>query len=359
MICVQWLCSRNISFKQMFHRVLQEVHREDHEVHEYPLSPRGRRDDPNREGKPWPESFLVPQPRAPVGKDGEGRGMSLQRGWGSLSTCSLREEPGQGRADRLGARAYSGFSGHRIRQRLSRKRLSRSRAAAPGRLSPRKKSCRPLRGRDSGPGPGNGGGGGLTEAPRASAWRLIILSSSPQVSGQRRKHGAFREESFWHKYWLHIEPSLFRRRERKPGGRNREAELQDPLLCLRGCLGPWRGWWEVAGGGGRRQAEAPGRDSGSHHTGFSPLPVPALPPIPSPPYSPKRQAAEAPASPGSRFHSPPAPPLLSSALGGTSAFLSDLAPPLSPPADSPSVTCRFEISRVFMFSWLNSDSHRS
>lgn len=76
-------------------------------------------------------------------------------------------------------------------------------------------------------------------------------------------------------------------------------------------------------GEGRRQAEAPDRGSGSHHTGSSPLPVPALPPA-SPSHLPKRQVAEAPASPGSPFHPPPAPPLLPSALGGTSAFLSDL-----------------------------------
>ena len=192
-------------------------------------------------GSPGRSLFWPPSP-GPLSEEMARGGGCLCSGDEGLCQRALSgRSQARGRADRLGARAYSGFSGHRIRQRLSRKRLSRSRAAAPGRLSPRKKSCRPLRGRDSGPGPGNGGGGGLTEAPRASAWRLIILSSSPQVSGQRRKHGAFREESFWHKYWLHIEPSLFRRRERKPGGRNREAELQDPLLCLRGCLGPWRG----------------------------------------------------------------------------------------------------------------------
>ena len=98
-----------------------------------------------------------------------------------------------------------------------------------------------------------GMGEGFTEAPRASPGGSV-LSSSPQVSCQPRKHSAFREESFWRKYWLHIEPSLFRRGEGKPGGRNREAELQDPLLCLWGYLGPWRCWWEAAVGEGSRQA---------------------------------------------------------------------------------------------------------
>lgn len=154
--------------------------------------------------------------------------------------CPLWEEPGRGRADRLGARASSGFSGHSIRQRLSRKRLSRSRAAAPGRLSPRKKSCRPLSGRDSGPDPGNGLEVASPRPPEPLPGRSV-LSSSPQVSGQHRKHGAFREEeSFWHRYRLHIEPSLFRRGETKPGGRILEAELQDPLPCLQGYVGPWR-----------------------------------------------------------------------------------------------------------------------
>lgn len=124
-------------------------------------------------GSPSRSLFWPPSP-GPLSK--------RRRGEGDVSTAGIRvsvyvlsrggARPGQGRPSR--ARAYSGFSGHSIRQRLSRKRLSRSRAAAPGRLSPRKKSCRPLRGRDSGPGPGNGGGGGggLTEAPRASAWRV-------------------------------------------------------------------------------------------------------------------------------------------------------------------------------------------
>lgn len=101
-----------------------------------------------------PAGVFASQPSAHVQKTGSGEGdVSAARVRVSVNDFSGRSQARAGRT--AWGPAHPQVSG-RIRQRLSRKRLSRSRAAPQGDWSPENKLGRPLRGRDSGFRPWNG-----------------------------------------------------------------------------------------------------------------------------------------------------------------------------------------------------------